>query len=78
VDQDLLSGFGLGLLTGSFDYLAVDEGSSGADEGDQVRCVDHAPVILGCLDELEGHGQARGPRAGSLGDLGPVPDGGER
>ena len=47
VDQDLLSGFGLGFLAGSFDELAVDEGRSGADEGDQVRCVDHAPVVLG-------------------------------
>jgi hypothetical protein len=31
VDQDLLGGFGLGFLAGSFDVFAVDEGRSGAD-----------------------------------------------
>ena len=46
VDQDLLGGFRLGrlggLVLGSFDELAVDEGRPGADERDQVRGVDHA------------------------------------
>jgi hypothetical protein len=44
----LLGGFWLGrlggLVLGSFDELAVDEGRPGADERDQVRCVDHAPA----------------------------------
>jgi len=47
VDQDLLGGFGLGILAGSFDEFAVGEGGSGADQGDEMRCVDGAPVILG-------------------------------
>jgi hypothetical protein len=34
---------------GSFDELAVDEGRPGADERDQVGCVDHAPAALGTL-----------------------------
>ena len=37
VDEDRLGGFGLGLLAGSFDEFAVDEGRAGADQGDQVR-----------------------------------------
>jgi len=40
-------GFGPGLLAGSFDKLAVDERGSGADQGDQVWCVDLAPAGLG-------------------------------
>ena len=47
VDQDLLGGFGLGILAGSFDELAVDEGGSGADQGDEMRRVDGAPAVLG-------------------------------
>ena len=47
VDQDRLGGFGLGLLAGSFDEFAVDEGRSGADQGDEVGCVDGAPAVLG-------------------------------
>jgi hypothetical protein len=42
-----------------------------------VGRVDGAPAVLRGLDELECHGQARRPRARSLGDLGPVPDRGE-
>ena len=42
-----LGGFGLGFLAGPFDELAVDEGRSGADQGDQVGCVDGAPAVLG-------------------------------
>jgi hypothetical protein len=38
VDQDRLGGFGLGLLAGSFDEFAVDEGRSVADQGDEVGC----------------------------------------
>jgi hypothetical protein len=72
-----LSGFGLGFLAGSFDELAVDESRSGADQGDQMRCVDHPPAVLGGLDELERHRQPGRSRAGALCDLGPVPDGGE-
>jgi hypothetical protein len=47
VDQDRLGGFGLGLLAGSFDELAVGEGRSGADQGDEVGCDDGAPAVLG-------------------------------
>jgi hypothetical protein len=42
-----------------------------------VGSVDRAPAVLGGLDELERHGQPGGARAGSSGDLGAVPDGGE-
>jgi hypothetical protein len=45
VDQDRLGGFGLGLLAGSFDEFAVDEGRSVADQGDEVGCVDGAPAV---------------------------------
>ncbi len=47
VDQDLLGGCGWGVLAGSFDELAVDEGRAGADQGDEVRRVDCAPAVLG-------------------------------
>ena len=47
VDQDLLGGCGWGVLAGSFDEFAVDEGGSGADQGDEVRRVDRAPAVLG-------------------------------
>ena len=40
VDQDRLGGFGLGFLAGPFDELSVDEGRSGADQGDEVGRVD--------------------------------------
>src|SRR5215813_11863329 len=72
-----LSCLGMGILAGPFDELAVDEGCSGADQGDQVGCVDGTPAVLGGFDELERHGQARCPRAGALGDLGAVAHGGE-
>jgi len=42
VDEDLLGGFGLMGFVGSFDELAVDEHRAGADEGDEMRCVDRA------------------------------------
>ena len=47
------------VVVGSFYELAVDEPGSGPDEGDQVRAVDRAPAVLGGLDELERHRQAR-------------------
>src|SRR5262249_29600300 len=72
-----LSCLGMSILAGPFDELAVDEGCSGADQGDQVGCVDGTPAVLGGFDELERHGQARCPRAGALGDLGAVAHGGE-
>ena len=50
---------------GSFDELAVDEDAAGAQERDQVRCVDHAPAGLGSLDDLEYHGQPGRARAGA-------------
>jgi putative transposase len=55
VDEDLLGGFGLMGFVGSFDELAVDEHRAGADEGDEMRCVDRAPAVLRGLDELERH-----------------------
>ena len=53
--QDLWIGVSRGLLVvsrlilvaGSFDELAVSEGGSGADQGDQVRGVDRSPLVLG-------------------------------
>jgi len=47
VDQDLLGGCGWGVLAGSFDEFAVDEGGSGTDQGDEMRRVDRAPAVLG-------------------------------
>src|SRR5262249_60762026 len=38
---------GLGVPPGSFDELAVDEGGAGADQGDEVGCVDRPPAGLG-------------------------------
>ena len=64
-------------FVGSFDQQAFVEAGSGADECDEVGCVDRAPSGLGGLDELERHRDAGGPRAGSLGDPLPQPDGGE-
>ncbi len=40
------------LIRGSFDELAVGELGAGADEGDEVGCVDGGPVGLGGFDEL--------------------------
>jgi hypothetical protein len=60
VDEDLLGGFGLRCLVGSFDELSVDEGRAGADEGDEVGAVDRAPAVLGGLDQLERQGQPGG------------------
>src|SRR5581483_6496349 len=61
-------------VVGAFGEPAVDEDLCGADQGDQTRCVDGAPAVLRRLNELERHDQARSPRAGPLGDPGPVPD----
>ena len=36
-------------LVGPFDLFAVGEGDAGADEGDEVGCVDGAPAGLGGL-----------------------------
>ena len=57
VDEDLLGGFGLRCLVGSFDEFAAFERGAGADEGDQVGAVDRAPAVLGGLDQFERHGQ---------------------
>jgi hypothetical protein len=46
VDHDRLGGFGLCVLTGSFDEFSVDECRSGADQGDEVGGVHGAPAIL--------------------------------
>ncbi len=61
----------------SFDELAVLELRTGADEGDEMGCVDGAPAVLRGHDQLVGHGQTGGLRSRPAGDLGPVPDGGE-
>jgi integrase/recombinase XerD len=60
VDEDLLGGFRSRVFVGSFDELAGLEGRAGADERDQVGCVERAPAVLCGLDELERHCQARG------------------
>ena len=41
-----LGGFRLGVLAGPFDEFSVDEGRSGADQGDEVGCVHGAPAVL--------------------------------
>jgi pimeloyl-ACP methyl ester carboxylesterase len=46
VDQDRLGGCFLSLLAGSLDEFPVDEGRSGADQGDEVGGVDGAPAVL--------------------------------
>ena len=47
VDQDLLGCFLASLLAGPFDQFSVDEGCSGADQGDEVGRVHTAPAVLG-------------------------------
>ena len=39
----------------SFDELALEERGAGADERDEVWCVDRAPALLCGLDQLERH-----------------------
>ena len=46
VDQDLLGCVFLTLLAGSLGEFAVDEGRSGADQGDEVGGVDGPPAVL--------------------------------
>jgi hypothetical protein len=62
---------------GSLDELPVAEGSAGADQGDEVGCVDRPPPLLRGLDEFERHGQPSRAATRSFGDSGAVPDGGE-
>lgn len=67
----MLGGLGFGRFVGLFfDLLAVFEGGSGLDEGDQVWGVDGAPPCLGGFDEFIGHGQASSTGAGVFGDFG--------
>jgi hypothetical protein len=61
VDQDRLAGFLVGVLAWSFDEFAVDEGRSGADQGDEVGRVDGAPAVLRGLDQLDRRGQLGRP-----------------
>ncbi len=49
----MLRGFGLVLVVEAFDEFAVEEQGTGADQGDQVGCVDRAPAGLGGFDELK-------------------------
>ena len=65
VDQDHLGSFGLGLLTGPLDELAVDEGRSGADQGDEVGCGDGAPSGLG-LTGLRFYSERIGPGGSTI------------
>src|SRR5665648_1001696 len=45
----------------AFEEFALLEACAGADQGDQVGCVDRAPAVLGGLDELERHRDPGGP-----------------
>jgi hypothetical protein len=74
VSRDLLITF---RFFGSFDESALLERCAGADQGDEVRSVDRPPADLGGFDELEGHRDSGGSRAGSLGDPLPKPHGRE-
>jgi hypothetical protein len=65
------------VFVGSFDELAGVERGAGADERDEMGCVDRAPAGVGGLDELECHRHPRYSRARTAGDLGLVPDGRE-
>jgi len=65
------------VVVGPFYELAVDERGASSDERHEMWAVDCAPAVLGGLDELERHGQARRPRAGAAGDFRAVSDGGE-
>ncbi len=65
------------ISSGRSTSLPLSNAGAGADEGDEVGCVDGAPAGLGGLDELERHRDPGGPGAGSLGDPLPQPDGGE-
>ena len=67
----------MGLFFGSFYELAGLEPGSGADEGDQVGCVDRSPAGLSGLDELKGHRQPSHSRARPFSDLASMPDRGE-
>src|SRR5207253_2015466 len=64
-----LSGLEYGV---AFNELAAFEAGPGADERDEVGCVDGAPAFLGGVDQLECHGDPGGLGAGPVGDLGPV------
>ncbi len=46
VDQDLLGGVFPAFLGGPLGEFSVDEGRSGADQGDEVGGVDGAPAVL--------------------------------
>ncbi len=45
----------VGWFVGSFEEFAVVECGAGADEGEEVGCVDGAPPGLGGVEELERH-----------------------
>ncbi|OLM27754.1 hypothetical protein Ae717Ps2_6758 [Pseudonocardia sp. Ae717_Ps2] len=60
VDEDLLGGFGVGVVVGSFNESSGLEDCSGADERDQVRAVHGAPAVLGGFDEFERHREPGG------------------
>ena len=42
-----------GVFVGSFDEFAGLEDGAGADEGDQVWCVDCSPTVLGSWNDLK-------------------------
>jgi len=61
-DQDLLGCLlGAGDRWFAFDEDAAFESCAGADERDEVWCVDRAPALLCGLDQLERHRDPGGP-----------------
>ena len=57
MDEDLLGGFLLGVLVGSFDELSALEEGAGADERDPGGVRYPPSAVLRGFDELEGHRQ---------------------
>src|SRR5699024_3801337 len=58
----------VGLIVGAFDEASFLEYRTGADEGDEVGCVDGAPAGLGGLDQLERHRDPGSAGTGTLRD----------
>ena len=52
------------VLLVAFDDHPLLEVGDGSDESDEVGAVERSPPVLGGFDELEGHGEPRGPDPG--------------
>ena len=66
LNRGVVGGLG-GLEYGvAFNELAAFEAGPGADERDEVGCVDGAPAFLGGVDQLECRGDPGGLGAGPL------------